>query len=78
MRHLWIKDIPKDIYERLKRRAEEDRCSLDQAALQILQEVLPSEKQKPTLEEIDRIRVKPKKALSADAIRAAIRTGRPH
>jgi plasmid stability protein len=74
---LLIKDLPDDIHARLKQRAAENRRSLSSEAIILLQEVLADRAGPPTLEELDKIRIRGSKPLTQDLLDDARQTGRP-
>ncbi len=71
-----IRDMPEDVHQKLKARAAANRRSLGREALVLLEKALEDPQRRPTLEEIDAIRVKPRKPLTSEFILKAIRTGR--
>jgi plasmid stability protein len=77
MTGLLIKDVPKEIHDRLRSRAEAHRRSLTREALVILEEALADRSGPPTLEQIDRLRVRGAAPLTQDLIDRARQSGRP-
>lgn len=76
MAALLIKDLPADLHKQLKRRAESNHRSMTKEAMAILEAALKAEQKRPTLEQIDRWRVRPRKPLTEAFLRQAKRTGR--
>jgi plasmid stability protein len=64
MAELLIKDVPREIEEKLKARAAANRRSLSNEAVIILEKALRDRPRTLTLEEIDRLRVRPKRPLT--------------
>lgn len=67
MAGLLIKDLPVALHRQLKARAAANRRSLSAEALTILESALAGRPEPPTLEEIDRMRVRGARPLT-DAI----------
>lgn len=76
MTAILIKDIPQKVHRKLKVRASIHRRSLNREALVILEEALSDRAGPPTLDEIDRMRVRGAKPLTQEVIDRARRTGR--
>lgn len=72
-----IRDVPEALHEKLKARAEVHRRSLGREALVLLEKALTTPAGPPTLEEIDRLRVKGAKPLTQELLDRARQTGRP-
>ena len=71
-----IKDVPKDLHQKLKARAEANRRSLSREALTILEGSLDDRAGRATLEEIDRARIRGAKPLPQSVIDRARRRDR--
>jgi plasmid stability protein len=71
-----IRDMPEGTHKKLKARAAANRRSLGREALVLLEKALEDPDRRPTLEEIDALRIKPRKTLTPEFILEAIRTGR--
>ncbi len=76
MAALLIKDLPKDLHDRLKLRAVQNHRSMTKEALAILEESLRSSPKRPTLAQIRRWQVRPKKPITAEFIQRAKTWGR--
>jgi plasmid stability protein len=76
MSGLLLKNIPPDLHEKLRARARLNRRSLSAEAITILERAL-TVRRRPTLEEIDARRVKPKTPMTDEFLDMAKRTGRP-
>ena len=76
MPDLIIRKVPAEMHKQLKRRAARNHRSLTKEALAILESALREDPERPTLAAIDRLRVKPRKPITAAFIRRAIRQGR--
>lgn len=72
-----IKDLPEELHQRLKRRAEAHRRSLGREALTILEEALRDAAGPPSLEEIDRLRTHGSGPLTQALLDEARRLVRP-
>ena len=72
-----IRDVPEDLHEKLKARAEVHHRSLGREALVLLERALADPAGPPTLEEIDGLRVKGAKTLTQDLLDRARTTSRP-
>ena len=72
-----IRDVPDELHEKLKARAEAHRRSLGREALVLLERALATPAGPPTLDEIDTLRVEGAKPLTQDLIDRARQTGRP-
>ena len=77
MASLMIRDLPAGIHERLKERATANRRSLNKEALVILEEALGAGGWPPSLEEIDRLRVRGARPLTQELLDDARESGRP-
>ncbi len=77
MASLMIRDLPAGIHERLKERAAANRRSLNKEALVILEEALGAGGWPPSLEEIDRLRVRGARPLTQKLLDDARESGRP-
>lgn len=77
MASLLIRNLPDAIHVRLKERAARHRRSLSREALVILEASLKDAEGRPTLESMDRRRVRGKKPLTDAILRRAKATGRP-
>ena len=76
MASLMIRDLPAGIHERLKERATANRRSLNKEALVILEEALGAGGWPPSLEEIDRLRVRGARPLTQELLDDARESGR--
>ena len=76
MAALLIKDLPKDLRDRLKRRAVQNHRSMTKEALAILEESLRGGAKRPTLAQIKRWQVRPKKPMTAEFMQRAKIWGR--
>ncbi len=65
---ILIKDVPNDVHQKLKARAEANRRSLSSEALTILERSLDDRASHPTLEELDRARVRGRKPLRQSVV----------
>ncbi len=74
---LLIKDLPPKVHARLKARARAHRRSLSSEALILLEAALTERAGPPTLEEIDRLRIRGQAPLTDAILEAALRSGRP-
>ncbi len=72
-----IKDMPKELHELLRKRAERNHRSLNKEALSMLEQMLLSERPRPSAEYFDRVRVRGKVPLTAALLRRAKTLGRP-
>ena len=72
-----IRDVPEELHEKLKARAEAHHRSLGREALALLERALTAPAGPPPLEEIDRLRVKGAKPLTQDLLDRARQSGRP-
>lgn len=77
MSGLLIRNLPESIHERLKARAFANRRSVTMEAVSILEQVLNERAGAWSLEEIDQIRVRGKKALTQALLDEARQDGRP-
>ena len=73
---ILIRDVPEEVHKRLKERAAANRRSLGREALVLLEGALENRGKRPNLEEIDSMRGKPRKPMTREYIREAIREGR--
>jgi len=73
---LLIKDLPSELHEKLRARAAANRRSLSNEAITILERVLHDRPRRLTLEEIDRLRVHPRRPLTQAIIDEARRKKR--
>ncbi len=73
---LLIKDLPKELHRKLKARAAANRRSLTGEAMTILERALHERSEAPTLEEIDRLRVRGRRPLRQAIIDRARRRDR--
>lgn len=74
---MLIKEVPADLHRRLKERAAANRRSLSREVLTILEAAVAEPAGPPTLEEIDRLRVRGARPLSQDLLDRARAQGRP-
>lgn len=72
-----IRDLPEELHERLRQRADANRRSMTQEALRILEAALDERAGPPTLDEVDDLRVRGDAPLTDDLLRQARSTGRP-
>ena len=73
---LLIKELPKELHRRLKASAAANRRSLSSEAITILEQALHDRSGPPTLEEIDRLRVRGRRPLTQAMIDRARRRDR--
>ena len=71
-----IRDMPEGTHEKLKARAAANRRSLGREALVLLEKALEDPARRPTLEEIDALRIKPRKPLTQEFLDKAKKEGR--
>jgi plasmid stability protein len=76
MPSLLIKDLPKTLHEQLKRRAARNHRSATKEALAILEAALLEAPPRPTLEEIRRWQITPKKPFTDAFLKRAKTQGR--
>ncbi len=76
MAGLLIKDLPNELHRRLKKRAEANRRSLSSEAITILETILEDRSGPPTLEQIDRLRMRGRRPLTQSIIDRARRRER--
>jgi plasmid stability protein len=76
MAGLLIKDLPGDLHRKLKKRAEVHRRSLSSEVITILETTLNDRSGPPTLEEIDKLRVRGRRPLTQAIIDRARRRDR--
>lgn len=74
---LLIKDLPPEVHARLKARARTHRRSMSSEALVLLEAALSERAGPPTLEEIDRLRVRGRLPLTDAILEEALQSGRP-
>ena len=74
---ILIKNVPADLHRRLKRRAAANRRSLSSEALTILNNAIVNRAGPPSLEEIDRLRVRGQRSLTQALVDEARESGRP-
>ena len=74
---MLIKEIPEDLHRRLKERAAANRRSLSREVLVMLEEAVAEPAGPPTLDEIDRLRVRGARPLTQDLLDRARSSGRP-
>ena len=77
MASLMIRDLPETLGERLKERAKANRRSVSKEALVILEEALGRESRPPSIEEIDKLRVRGARPLTQEILDEARGSGRP-
>jgi plasmid stability protein len=68
MAGILIKDVPRDLHQKLKARAEANRRSLSSEVLTILEGSLDDRAGHATLEELDRVRVRGARPLRQSVI----------
>lgn len=73
---ILIKDVPDRLHQKLKARAAANRRSLSSEALTILERSVDDRAGQPTLEELDRARIRGAKPLRQSVIDAARRRDR--
>jgi plasmid stability protein len=73
---LLIKELPIELHRKLKKRAEAHRRSLSSEVITILESALDDRSGPPTLEEIDRLRVRGRRPLTQAVIDRARRRDR--
>lgn len=72
-----MRDLPDEIHERLKQRAEAHRRSMNQEAVTILEAVLGDRAGPPPLEALDDFRIQGSAPLTDAVLREARERGRP-
>ena len=77
MASLMIRNLPPELHERLKDRAKTNRRSLGKEALVILEEALGMSGWPPSIEELDKLRIRGPKPLTQDLLDEARKSGRP-
>lgn len=77
MASLTIPNLPPDLLNRLKERAKANRRSLGKEALVILEEALGTRGWPPTIDELDKLRVRGARPLTQEMLDEARETGRP-
>ena len=73
---LLIKDLPTALHQKLKMRASANRRSLSNEAITILENALRDRPRRLTLDEIDRLRVRPRRPITQAMINEALRKKR--
>jgi plasmid stability protein len=76
MAGLLIKELPSELHRKLKTRAEANRRSLSSEAITILETALDDRSGPPTLEQIDKLRVRGRRPLTQSIIDRARRRDR--
>jgi len=76
MAGLLIKELPSELHRKLKKRAEANRRSLSSEAITILETALDDRSGPPTLEQIDKLRVRGRRPLTQSIIDRARRRDR--
>ena len=76
MAGLLIKELPSELHRKLKKRAEANRRSLSGEAITILETALDDRSGPPTLEHIDKLRVRGRRPLTQSIIDRARRRDR--
>ena len=74
---MLIKEVPEDLHRRLKERAAANRRSLSREVLVMLEAAVAEPAGPPTLEEIDRLRLRGARPLTQDLLDGARGQGRP-
>ena len=74
---LAIKNLPRQLHARLKRRAKANRRSLSSEVVAILERALDDRAGPPTLAEVDAMRVRGARPLTDELIESARTQGRP-
>ena len=74
---ILLKEVPEALHEKLKARAATNRRSMSSELLCILERALTERAGPPTLEEIDRLRVRGTKLLDQALLDLAREDGRP-
>lgn len=77
MASLMIRDLPSDLHSRLKERAKANRRSLGKEALVILEEALGAGVWPPSIEELDKLRMRGARPLTQEILDEARESGRP-
>jgi len=77
MASLTIRGLPPELHERLKERARVNRRSLGKEALVILEGALATRGWPPSIEELDKLRIRGPKTLTQDLLDEARESGRP-
>jgi plasmid stability protein len=77
MAGLMIRDLPKVLHERLKKRADAHRRSLSKETIIILEEALGDRAGPPLLEKVDELRVRGAQPLTQELLNHAREVGRP-
>ena len=77
MASLMIRDVPPELHNRLKERAKANRRSLGKEALVILEEALGTGGWPPTIDELDKLRVRGARPLTQEMLDEARKTRRP-
>jgi len=76
MAGLLIKDLPKELHQKLKARAAANRRSLSSETIVILEKALHDRSRPLTLEDIDRLRARPRRPLTQAIIDEGLRKKR--
>lgn len=77
MASLLLRDLPEHLHLKLKHRAKRNRRSLNSELLVLLETALQAESLgQPNLEELDRLRVTPRRLLTSNEIAEARNEGR--
>ena len=76
MTGILIKDLPKELHQKLKARASANRRSLSNEAITILETALHDRSGPPTLDQIDRLRVRGRRPLRQTIVDRARRRER--
>ncbi len=74
---LLIKNVDPELHKGLKQRAWRNRRSLTKEALAILEAAVQADAARPTLAQLDRWRVRGRRALSDTIVQRGKRLGRP-
>lgn len=77
MAQILLRDVPDDVHERLRQRAEANRRSMNQEAVTILEEAVRDRAGPPSLEELDALRIRGRGPLTDALLRGARGSGRP-
>ena len=77
MAKILLRDVPDDVHESLRRRADANRRSMNQEAVRILEEALRDRAGPPSLEELDALRIRGRGPLSDALLQEARESGRP-
>jgi plasmid stability protein len=77
MSSLLLRDVPEHIHHRLKVRAHRNRRSLRAELLELLDTALADVAGPPTMEELDRLRIRGNRPLTDDLLQTARHEDRP-